>query len=113
MPSTYNREQPSLESLLGVYQYINASTNSRKFWAIHYDEGHGTYTTAWGRIGTVGQTKQGLSGSEALTKIQEKISKGYTLSNDGKPKRKLKIKTPKPEEGHLTFIEELKKICGE
>jgi len=80
---------PSLIGLLGRYEFTAGTSN--KFWSIEFDPHGGTYTTIWGRIGTLGsfkrmgQVKYGLTGVEALKKIQEKVQKGYLLKSERIP----------------------------
>lgn len=74
---------PSLIGLLGRYEFTAGTSN--KFWSIEFDPHGGTYTTRWGRIGTLGQVKYGLTGVEALKKIQEKVQKGYLLKSERIP----------------------------
>jgi predicted DNA-binding WGR domain protein len=108
-------DKPSLKQMLGIYEYHDDSFGKRgshKFWEIHYDSREGTYTTAWGRVGARAQAKQGLSGSEALKKIQEKIGKGYHKVGEPKVKRKGPVKTRRKKEKAETIdiMEELRKI---
>lgn len=74
---------PSLIGLLGRYEFTAGTSN--KFWSIEFDPHGGTYTTTWGRIGTIGLEKSGLTGVEALKKIQEKVQKGYLLKSERIP----------------------------
>ena len=59
---------------LGRFTYVGGSSN--KFWEC-LEDGTGTYLTRWGRIGTKGQSKPGLSHREAEDKIREKLKEGY------------------------------------
>ena len=78
----------SLESLLGNYVYRD--DKSDKFWCIEYNKSKGTYVTSWGKNGYPAQgRKVGLTGTEALKKIREKISTGYRLESPGKVSKKL------------------------
>lgn len=63
-----------MPSPLGRFTYTLGSSN--KFWEC-LDDGQGTYLTRWGRIGTKGQSKPGLSSWQAADKIREKLSDGY------------------------------------
>jgi len=105
----------SLSSLLGRYEYTDEKSN--KFWECVYESELGTYTTSWGRIGSRGQSKVGLTGKEALKKIQEKIAKGYRLdklwsnknTDQMQATRRMKEKRKDREEIN-EFMEELRKI---
>jgi len=108
----------SLSSLLGRYEYTDEKSN--KFWECVYESELGTYTTSWGRIGSRGQSKVGLTGKEALKKIQEKIAKGYIVHAQGdrldnkntdqmQATRRMKEKRKDREEIN-EFMEELRKI---
>ncbi len=109
-------KHPSLAGLTGRYEFHDDSINSHKYWTLTYDKREGTYTTAWGRIGSRGQAKPGLSGDQALKKVQEKISKGYKLIKKdgtkmgGVAKKKKAKKKEDTQSEVLNFLEELKKI---
>jgi predicted DNA-binding WGR domain protein len=60
------------------YTLINVDENSNKFWQCVVNTDH--ITTKWGRIGTVGQSKDEYTSSPQYTancKIKEKLKKGY------------------------------------
>lgn len=104
----------SLDGMLGRYEYKDE--RSDKFWQITYDVPSGTYTTEWGRNGRPPQdSKPGLTGTEALKKIQEKIAKGYQLTEFkvGRPEGLFKVKRGKPvprkESLDIDFYAELEK----
>ena len=69
-------EPPSLGPLLGRYEYTDATSD--KFWLVEFDPKALSYVTSWGKNGYPHQgQKFGLTGQEALKKVQEKITKGY------------------------------------
>ena len=74
-------DSPTLGKLLGRYEFKDATSD--KFWGITYDHKSANYVTSWGKNGYPAQgTRNGLTGKEALKKVQEKISKGYRKVGD-------------------------------
>ncbi len=66
--------------------FINQTGNSNKFWTIEQNDN--TYSVQWGKLGTDGRsnekeftTKEECS-NEVEKSIKEKISKGYSETND-------------------------------
>lgn len=73
--------------LLGRFTLIGTGadgTDHRKFWEC-LEDGTGKYLTRWGRIGTKGQSKPGLTSWEAETKVREKTREGYRHDPDSAP----------------------------
>jgi len=69
------------EVLYVRYEYRDPSQNSQKFWAIERTREGDALQVRWGRIGTQGTiSNHGLSPVEAVTRKNEKIAKGYSLS---------------------------------
>ena len=67
--------------MLGRYEYINNLTNSCKFWWLVYDKTNQQYIAYWGRIRNNETPQQTIyvGDNKALTKIKEKLKKGYEL----------------------------------
>jgi len=68
-----------LDRKMGRYEFIDPTKNAKRFWVVSYDQDKNSFFTAWGRIGSVGRIKEGLSEFEAQQKINEKIKEGYKL----------------------------------
>lgn len=62
-------------------RFVYQQGTSHKFWEC-LDEGRGTFLTRWGRVGTEGQSKSGVSAGTAQEKIDEKRGKGYVHQRD-------------------------------
>ena len=65
------------ENLLGRYECIDSSTNTRKFWWLVFDKDTRQYTAYWGRIGNGPQETVYVGDDVAMKKIKEKLKKGY------------------------------------
>ena len=69
------------EVLYVRYEYRDPKQNSNKFWAIERTQTRGSLQVRWGRIGTHGTiSNQGINPVEAVTRKNEKVAKGYSLS---------------------------------
>jgi len=71
--------EPSLEGLLGRYEYKD--DKSDKFWRIEFNSSTGNYDVSWGKNGYPPPPKNNIAytGAQAIKKVQEKIAKGYRL----------------------------------
>jgi len=67
--------------MLGRYEftenYIGDRSGSHKFWHIVLDMSTQTYICTWGRIGEHSPDPVTYDAKKAMTKIKEKIKKGY------------------------------------
>ena len=121
-----------LEHVLGRYEYYSESENSDKFWQCIYDRKRDLYITSWGRNGNDAQGTKVVDEGEAFKKINEKIAKGYRLTERAYPKagptREIRLKKPKTKKASAPlkklldenaeispsdFINELKKLGDE
>lgn len=69
---------PTPISGAGYYTYTQQSSN--KFWECLMT-GDGLYQIRWGRIGTKGQFQHGVSRYTAAERVEEKLRKGYKLTD--------------------------------
>ena len=97
------------KDMLGRYEYSDGSSN--KFWQILPD-GHGMYAATWGRIGTAGQGPKLYDEGEAYTKINEKISKGYSkVSGIEQTEAKMRVEAKRGDrKDAIDFMAELRKV---
>jgi predicted DNA-binding WGR domain protein len=79
--TTFGTTPRHLSARLGRYEFQNRAINSDKFWTIEpHPSLPNRYQVTYGRNGTAGTVHaKALDASDALNKIYEKESKGYTL----------------------------------
>ena len=64
----------------GRYEYHDDNDGKRgshKYWEVVYHPHNDSFSCYWGRIGAFPQSKDHMSSTEALKKIDEKLGKGY------------------------------------
>lgn len=64
-------------SIYGRYEMVNRSTNTSKFWWVVLDESKQVVICTWGRIGNQSPPPKEYTLAEAMTKIKQKLKKGY------------------------------------
>jgi len=64
--------------LLGRYELIDPTTNTRKFWHIVLDRTTQTCFATWGRIGCRSPEPVVYDLIKAMKKVKEKMKKGYS-----------------------------------
>lgn len=69
---------PNRPAIYRKFQFTDLVNNNNKWWEVRWWT-NGTMTTHYGRVGDSGQetTKTGISESAVLSKISEKVRKGY------------------------------------